>query len=50
MNIQTNINSPIEDIELSDNSQPTSYDLHSKDKRVFTSPSLENLNDQAESS
>lgn len=47
INIPTNINSPI---ELTDNNQPTSYNLHSKDKRVLTSPSLENLNDQAESS
>ena len=48
MNIPTNINTPVEDIQLTDNviTQPSNNNQSS----VLTSPSLENLNEQAESS
>jgi len=51
MDIQTNVNNNNE-IQLSDNTQPPTYNqtLKNKGKTVLTSPSLENLNEQAESS
>ena len=52
INIPTNINPPIEDIQLTDNTQPSSNNqiLENKGKTVLTSPSLDNLNEQVESS
>jgi len=46
MNIPTNINRPVEDIQLVDNTNTPNNNQSS----VLTSPSLENLNEQAESS
>ena len=52
MDIQTNVNSLIEDIQVVDNTNPPTYNqsLQNKGKSVLTSPSLENLTEQAESS
>lgn len=52
VNIPTNVNPPIEDIQLSNTTQPPNYESIeiNKGKAVLTSPSLENLNEQAESS
>lgn len=47
VNIPTNVNPPIEDIQLTDNTQPPS---NTQSLTVLTSPSLENLNEQVESS
>lgn len=50
-NIPTNVNQPNEDIQLIDNTNPPNYEsINKKGKTVLTSPSLENLNEQAESS
>jgi hypothetical protein len=46
VNNSTNIDTPIEEIQLSDNTQ---Y-FNDQRKEVLNSPSLENLNNQAESS
>ena len=52
MDIQTNVNPSNDEIGLVDNTHPPTYNqsLQNKGKRVLTSPSLENLTEQAESS
>jgi len=50
-NIPTNVNPSNEDIQLIDNTNPPNYEsINKKGKAVLTSPSLENLNEQAETS